>query len=161
MSVGPILSIFSGVVAGRLVDGKGTGFMALAGLAAMTVGVIALALLPSIFGVPAYVGAIAVLAPGYQLFQAANNTSVMVGVRPEKRGALSGLLNLSRNLGLITGASLMGAVFAFFSASSGAIAENQTAGFRATFLLATALMVIALAVAAWAGRQSEYLKPIA
>ena len=35
----------------------------------------------------------------------------MTGVRADQRGVTSGMLNLSRNLGLITGASVMGAVF--------------------------------------------------
>jgi hypothetical protein len=39
------------------------------------------------------------------LFQTANNTAVMTDVSPDQRGAISGMLNLSRNLGLITGTS--------------------------------------------------------
>jgi hypothetical protein len=59
------------------------------------------------------VGSIAVLTSGYQLFLAANNTAVMIDVGEDQRGVISGMLTLSRNLGLTTGASLMGAVFAF------------------------------------------------
>ena len=55
---------------------------------------------------------IVVVTAGYALFQAANNTAVMADIGPDQRGVVSGLLNLSRNLGLITGASVMGAVFA-------------------------------------------------
>ena len=40
----------------------------------------------------------------------------MTDIRPDQRGGISGMLNLSRNLGLITGASVMGAVFALASA---------------------------------------------
>jgi len=90
------------------------------------------------------------LTPGYQLFQAANNTAVMVDVRPDQRGVISGMLNLSRNLGLITGASVMGAVFTLASAtvdvamaSSGAVAI----GMRVTFAVAGVLILVALAIA--------------
>ncbi len=67
----------------------------------------------------------------------------MKDVRPDQRGAVSGLLNLSRNLGLITGASVMGAVFA---AASGTIEvttappEDVAGGLGITFAVATALI---------------------
>ncbi len=39
----------------------------------------------------------------------------MTDARPDQRGVMSGLLNLPRNLELITGASVMGTVFALAS----------------------------------------------
>ena len=53
-----------------------------------------------------------VLTVGYALFQTANNTAVMRDVIADQRGVVAGLLSLSRNPGLVTGASAMGAVFA-------------------------------------------------
>jgi hypothetical protein len=50
-----------------------------------------------------------------RLLEAANNTAVIRDVRPEQRGVTSGMLNLSRNLGLITGASVVGTVFTIAS----------------------------------------------
>ncbi len=73
-------------------------------------------MLPTTSGVAGYVAGIAVVTAGYALFQAANNTAVMSAIRADQRGVASGLLNLSRNLGLVTGASAMGALFAFASA---------------------------------------------
>jgi hypothetical protein len=116
----------------------------------MTVGSIALSVLPAMFGIAGYIAAIAVLTPGYQLFQAANNTAVMADVRPDRRGVTSGMLNLSRNLGLITGASVMGAVFALASATIDITTTHPEAvasGMRITFAVAAALIVVALAVA--------------
>ena len=91
-----------------------------------------------------------VITAGYALFQAANNTAVMTNVRGDQRGVISGMLNLSRNLGLITGASVMGAVFAFGAAATDvttARAEAVAAGMRLTFAVAAALIVVALAIA--------------
>ena len=85
--------------------------------------------------------------------QAANNTAVMLGVDSEDRGAISGLLSLSRNLGLITGASLMGAVYTFASSTGNGNVPDSAAGLRETFLLATMLMLVALLVAALARRK--------
>ena len=63
---------------------------------------------------------------------------------------MSGMLNLSRNLGLVTGASVMGAVFALASGAADiatARPEAVAAGMRITFAVAGALMAGALAVA--------------
>ena len=60
------------------------------------------------------------------------------------------MLNLSRNLGLITGASVMGAVFAFASGTSDMAAahpEDVAIGMRITFAVAATLIVVALVFA--------------
>jgi hypothetical protein len=60
------------------------------------------------------------------------------------------MLTLSRNLGLITGASVMGALFAFASAAidiTTAPPDAVAAGMRITFAVATILIVVALAIA--------------
>lgn len=150
MSIGPIISALSGVLAGRIVDRLGAPFMVIAGLVEMAAGLFALSLLPQMFGVAGYIAAIAVLTPGYQLFQAANNTTVMMDIHPDKRGVISGMLSLSRNLGLITGASVMGAVFALASATTDITTAHPAAiasGMRITFAIAAALIVAALAIA--------------
>ena len=154
MSIGPVISILSGVPAGRLVDRLDAAFVVIAGLIAIAVGSVALAVLPGIAG---YIAAIAILTPGYQLFQAANNTTVIADVRSDQRGVISGMLNLSRNLGLITGASVMGAVFALATGTpdiTAAHPEAVAAGMRITFAVAAALVVIALAIAAATRRQA-------
>jgi EmrB/QacA subfamily drug resistance transporter len=150
MAIGPIVSALSGVPAGRIVDRFEAPFTVIVGLIAMAAGAIALSVLPAMFGVAGYIAAIAILTPGYQLFQAANNTAVMTDVRPDQRGVISGMLNLSRNLGLITGASVMGAVFAFASATTDvtiASAEAIAAGMQITFAVAGVLIVAALGIA--------------
>jgi NhaP-type Na+/H+ and K+/H+ antiporter len=67
------------------------------------------------------------------------------------------MLNLSRNLGLITGASVMGAVFALASATvdiTTAHPEAVATGLRITFAVAGMLMVVALAIAVGAYRRT-------
>jgi hypothetical protein len=63
---------------------------------------------------------------------------------------MSGMLKLLRNLRLITGASVMGAVFALASATSDittARPEAVATGMRITFAVAAMLIVVALAIA--------------
>jgi len=149
MSAGPVVSALTGIPAGRLVDRFGAGRLTVAGLAAMVVGCSVLPLIPSGIGVFGYIAPLTVSTAGYALFQAANNTAVLGGIAREHRGVVSGLLNLSRNLGLIAGASVMGAVFAFGSQAGAAAssAESVSAGFKLTYGVAAALVGVALGFA--------------
>ncbi len=149
LAVGPVVSVLTGMLAGRLVDRFGAAPMVAAGLATMAAGAAGLPVLSALFGLPGYIAAIVVLTPGYQLFQAANNAAVMTGIAADERGVISGLLNLSRNLGLITGASLMGAIFAAAAGTrdlAGAEPAAVAFGMQVTFAVATALLLVALSL---------------
>ncbi|WP_294766870.1 MFS transporter [uncultured Rhodoferax sp.] len=153
MAVGPVVSALTGVLAGRLVDRFAAPRMVAVGLAAMVGGAVALAVLPLLWGVAGYVTAMLVLTPGYQLFQAANNTAALADIPAAQRGVTSGMLNLARNLGLVTGASLMGAVFAWAVGTAevaSAAPAALAAGLQWTFALAAVLLGGALALA-WRG----------
>lgn len=162
MAIGPIISTMSGVPAGRIVDRLGAPFMVIVGLIAMAAGAFSLSVLPAMFGIAGYVAAIVVLTPGYQLFQAANNTAVMIDVHPDRRGVISGMLSLSRNLGLITGASVMGAVFAYATMSTDITTAHPEAvanGMQITFTVAGILIVVALGIALLGVRAVSTARP--
>jgi EmrB/QacA subfamily drug resistance transporter len=150
LSVGPIVAALTGVPAGRMADRFGAPRMTLVGLIGIAAGSLVLSIMPATPGIPGYIAPIIVMTAGYALFQTANNTAVMKDIRPDRRGVISGLLNLSRNLGLITGASVMGAVFAFASATldiTTAAPEAIATGLRTTFAVAAILIVFALTIA--------------
>jgi EmrB/QacA subfamily drug resistance transporter len=150
MSSGPIVAALTGGPAGRFVDRLGAHRMSIVGLIAMAVGSSILTMLPMRFGIPGYIAPLVVITAGYALFQAANNTAVMTNIRPDQLGVTSGMLNLSRNLGLITGASVMGTVFALGSATTNIMTAPPlavAAGMRITFAVAAALIVVALTIA--------------
>lgn len=63
-------------------------------------------------GTLGYVIPLTTITVGYGLFQTANNTSIMAGAGSQRRGVVSALVALARNLGLIIGAWVMGAIFA-------------------------------------------------
>jgi MFS family permease len=152
LSVGPLVAALTGVPAGRIADRFGAQRMTVAGLAGMAGGAFMLAALPSGFGIAGYVAPLAIMTAGYALFQTANNTAVMADVPAGRRGVISGMLNLSRNLGLVTGASVMGAVFALASSASDITTARPEAvanGMRITFAVAGILIVVALAIASW------------
>lgn len=150
LSVGPLVAALTGVPAGRIADRFGAQRMTVAGLAGIAAGSLLLALLPAPLGIAGYVIPIVIITAGYGLFQTANNTAVMAGVGADRRGVVSGLLNLSRNLGLITGASVMGAVFALAAATTDLTHASPSAvatGMRVTFGTGAALIAVALALA--------------
>jgi MFS family permease len=150
LSVGPLVAALSGVPAGRSVDRFGAQRMSIVGLIGVAAGSLVLSLLPATLGIAGYVAPIVVVTAGYALFQAANNTAVMTDVRADQRGVISGLLNLSRNLGLVTGAAVMGAVFALASAAVDITTAQPAAvatGMRVTFAVAALLIGGALAIA--------------
>lgn len=147
MAIGPVISIFSGIPSGRLVDAWGSNRVLAIGLALMAAGAFLLAFLPNTIGVVGYVLSIIVLTPGYQLFQAANNTAALADVPTDRRGTVSGLLGLSRNIGLIGGASVMGAVFALGVGTQDVAHAAPAAiaiGMQLTFLLAGAMTTVAI-----------------
>ncbi|GAB5346830.1 MFS transporter [Pseudomonas fluorescens] len=152
MAVGPCVSALNGLPAGQLTDRLGSQRMTRAGLGIMGLGALSLAVAS---GLIAYLGSLILLTLGYSLFQAANNTAVMSEVEPARRGTVSGLLNLSRNLGLIFGAWALGAVFAWASPDvTHATAQTVANGLHVTFGVALALIVTA-STFAWRHNSAE------
>ncbi len=156
MSVGPLVVALTGIPAGQLADRLGAARMTRIGLSGVGAGAIALAVLPLRLGAAGYLGSILLLTLGYALFQTANNAAVMTAAGPEQRGVTSGLLNLSRSLGLITGTAVIGALFA--AAVDGDVSKASAAalthGLHLSFSLAAGLIGLAFAVALVASHRS-------
>jgi EmrB/QacA subfamily drug resistance transporter len=149
VSVGPLVAALTGAPAGRWLDGVGPERMSVVGLLGIAAGCLQLAMLGETFGVAGYVAPIVIVTAGYALFQTANNTAVMADTAADQRGVIAGMLNLSRNLGLISGASLMGAVF--FTASGAvdvttAHPQAVASGTRVTFAVGAVLILVALVI---------------
>ena len=150
MSAGPLVSALTGVPAGRIVDRFGAHRMTMIGLVGMVVGLSLMALLQGRFGAAGYIGPLVIVTSNYAMFQASNNTTIMSNITPERRGVISGMLSLSRNLGLITGASAMGAVFTLGSGTTDittARPEAIATGMQITFAVGALLIVATLAIA--------------
>ncbi len=149
MAVGPVAAALAGVPAGRVTDKLGTARVLLLGLAQIVLGLVCFAVLPGHLGVAGYIVSLILLTPGFQLFLAANNTAVMMAAPDGQQGLMSGLLGLSRNLGFMTGASVMGAIFVRGVGTrdiAGAGPEAVGVSFASTFLIAAVMAVVALGV---------------
>lgn len=157
MSIGPAVSALTGAPAGRLVDRLGAFIVMATGLTSVVVGSVLMAILPGLLGVIGYACSLVLVTAGYALFQAANNTAVMNGAPKDRRGVTSALLGLSRNLGLITGASAMGALYALGSLGIETLGLDSggESGLQLTFAFAAALGCLALGVTLWANRRER------
>ena len=149
LALGPLAAALCGVPAGRLVDRHGAQRMLKAGLLCAALACLALALLPASLGVAAYALPLVLLTAGYALFQAANNTAMMTGVAPGRRGGVAGWMSLSRNLGLVAGASLMAGVFTLAAGGDVTTAPGEAVarGMHAAFAVAAIVLIAALAIA--------------
>ncbi len=145
MSLGPAVAALAGLPAGRLVDRCGSSRTMITGLSMITIGAALMAVLPGLFGTVGYAGSLIVITAGYALFQAANTTAAMSDAPSDRKGVTSGLLGLARNLGLITGASAMGAVFAMGSQGIDLLGlpPGRATGMSLTFGVATLVAAIA------------------
>ncbi|MBB5018027.1 EmrB/QacA subfamily drug resistance transporter [Chitinivorax tropicus] len=146
VSIGPAFATLTSFPAGRLVDRIGSARTITQGLSAMLVASALLVCIPASWRVLGYAIPLALLTTGYATFQTANNTAVLAHSQGGQRGLISGMLNLARNLGLITGASLMGATFAWVVNITGQQHAPTAAryGMQVTFAVATVLVLIAL-----------------
>lgn len=154
MSVGPGVAALTGAPAGRLIDRLGSDRVVVAGHVAVISGALLMTMLPGRFGVGGYLASLVIITFGYALFQAANTTAVMHETSNDQRGVTSALLGLSRNLGLIAGASAMGAIYAIGPSLFevvGLRSESGT-GLQVTFAVASGLAGLALGSALWGRR---------
>lgn len=150
MTVGPLAAAAMGVPAGTAADRIGAKLAMVIGLALFTIGAFVMSWVSLDGGVATYIAAILSISVGLAFFQTPNNTAVMADARPEQRGLVSGLLALARNLGLITGASLMGALFAHAvggdtaAATPDMVTEGMRVAFRAAAAMAAAAFLLSL-----------------
>ncbi|MBN9503334.1 MAG: MFS transporter [Armatimonadetes bacterium 55-13] len=162
LSVGPVVVALSGIPAGRMSDRWGAQRLVFFGLFGVAIGSLLMVLLPTETGILGYLLAIVVMTSGYSAFQTANNAMVIGGIELERRGVISGMLNLSRNLGLITGTSVMGAIFSITSASDSPLTSpgQLSFGLRMTFAVGFVLMVIAIGAAFLGHRATKRKAPL-
>ena len=150
MSVGPIVAAITGTPAGKLTDSWGTSVVIRLGLSVMLSGCFLIALnslwaLNSIWATFGYAIPFMLITAGYATFQAANNTAVMKKAKEGGKGVTSALLNFSRNLGLMTGASVIGWLYLVAMSLAQAGQDKSVIAFAVTFFISASLVALALA----------------
>ncbi|MGH8000066.1 MAG: MFS transporter, partial [Brasilonema sp.] len=152
LTVLPMSSALMAPLAGTLSDRFGERIISLIGLLLMVFGCWTISTLDTSSLALGFVVRVLPLRLGLEMFFSSNNSAVMGAVPRERLGIASGLLSLSRSLGLTTGVSLMGVLFSTLTIASTDLApdtdvtnapvEGLVFGFDTTFRV-TALIAIA------------------
>ncbi|MCL4871084.1 MAG: MFS transporter [Anaerolineae bacterium] len=155
----PVALGIAAPVSGVLSDRLGTRPLAVAGLAVMVSGYLALSSLSTETTVWGFIWRYALIGLGVGIFQSPNNSAVMGSSSREQLGVVSGLLAVTRSLGQTTGIALLGTFWAgrvFFyegrilpEGATGAGPLAQVNGLQDTFIAAAILSTLALCLGGW------------
>ncbi len=125
----PLAMMISSPVSGEISDRFGPRRFTIAGMAVLTAGLLLLARAGPTTPAWRIVGALAVTGLGLGLFIAPNNSRLLGAAPPHRRGIASGVLAAARNVGMVLGVGLAGAVYTTVLAHTGQdVAHGVSAG---------------------------------
>jgi DHA2 family multidrug resistance protein-like MFS transporter len=124
-------------LAGRLSDRFPAAILGSAGLAALTAGLVALALMPSHAATADIVWRMALCGAGFGFFQAPNNRTLLFAAPRARAGAAGGMLATARLTGMTGGATLAAIVFHAAPADAEGIDLTIAAGFAVAAAVAS------------------------
>lgn len=127
----PAVIVVAAPVSGILMGRIHAGWLGGSGLAAMTAGLLLLALLPPEPSIGNIVWRLMLCGAGFGLFQSPNNSILIASAPPARSGSASGMLATARLMGQITGAALMALLFEVAPENSTRTALFIAAGFAA------------------------------
>ena len=167
MAAGPFALGIVAPLAGNLSDRVGVRRIAMTGLVILTLAYLRLSGLSEDSSIPAYLALAIPIGIGMGIFQSPNNVAIMSSVPPRYLGTGSGLLNITRLLGQITGAAALGTLWAARVRSyeggqlppggvTSASPAAQVAGLGDTFLVAGCLLALTTIIGWWATRSDRY-----
>jgi EmrB/QacA subfamily drug resistance transporter len=107
----PALMLFMAPLAGILSDKYGSRMLAPLGMGVITVALYLLGNLGMTSGTSDIVWRLALIGLGAGIFQSPNNSAIMGSVPRERLGLASGMLATMRNIGMVLGIAVSGAVF--------------------------------------------------
>lgn len=144
MAAGPLTTTLTAIPAGRFADRLNGRLVSIGGLVVFTLGACGLALLRTDVGIAGYLIPVVLIGFGFGAFQTSNNTVIMRESPLDRRGTISGWLSLSRNIGLISGAAIIGALFGAVTHGNVQSGEVVAAAMRSAFTGAASMGVIAV-----------------
>jgi DHA2 family multidrug resistance protein-like MFS transporter len=105
----PVVTALVAPLAGRLSDRYPAGLLGGVGLAALSLGLLSLALLPAHPAPADIVWRMGLCGAGFGFFQSPNLRALVMSAPPERSGSASGMVGTSRLLGQSAGAALVAA----------------------------------------------------
>jgi len=113
LMVAPTVSMVVAPISGWLSDRIGPRLLTTVGLVIVAGALLLAARFTDLTGTSEVALCMAIMGLGAALFQPPNTSSIMRAVPLPRLGVASGLVAMSRNLGMVTGVSLAGALFSF------------------------------------------------
>nr|HPN53772.1 MFS transporter [Anaerolineaceae bacterium] len=160
MAVVPLSMGITAPLSGSLSDRWGTRPLAVAGLAMLLIGYLAVSRLDLNTTPAVYMLSFLPVGVGMGLFQSPNNSAIMGSAPRQRLGVVSGLLSLTRTLGQTSGIAIMGAIWSgltLINAGPAYTGEGSTAPLAArmvaqqqTVSVVVVIIAIALSLSIWA-----------
>ena len=156
----PLAVMFVSPVAGRLADKIDSQYLTTLGLSISTTSVVLLTNLAAGTSLPAIAAILAMLGAGQAIFLSPNSTSVLGNVDNSQAGVSAGLLATARNLGMLLGVALAGAVFSinFSRLTNGLDMKDFTPAHAGDFLAALHTTFLAAAAVGTGGIIISWLR---
>lgn len=140
----PLALSVSSPAAGWLSDRFGPRVLCPVGMAVLVAGLVGLAAAGPGDGLASIAARLAACGVGMGLFQPPNNSSVMGTLPRERLGSGGGLLATARNVGMVTGIAIAGALFRARGGGASDVA-SFLAGYRAALLAGACLAILSAA----------------
>ncbi|HEX8161488.1 MAG TPA: MFS transporter [Pyrinomonadaceae bacterium] len=146
MTAQPIVVALVTPFSGTLSDRIGSRTLAALGMLVLAAGLVLLGVAAGSASLAPIAGALGVVGLGIGLFVSPNNSALMGAAPRQRQGIAAGILATSRNVGMVLGVGLAGAVFTTVIAHSGA-AEAVVRGAQASLFVAAAVAACGVATA--------------
>ncbi|MCF6437216.1 MFS transporter [Pseudoalteromonas sp. MMG022] len=111
MVASPVTVAVFAFLSGKLSSIANLDKLVLIGVTVISLGAVWMTQISVEDGVTGYIIGLVIIGSGYATFTSANNTQVMLNVDADNQGLLSSTLSLSKNLGLMVGATLSSSLF--------------------------------------------------
>lgn len=132
LMVAPLTSMVISPISGWVSDKVGARLLTTAGMMVTCVGLVLASWFTDLTGDSEVALCMAIMGMGAALFQPPNTSSIMRAVPSRRLGVASGLVAAARNLGMVTGIALAGALFSLGFSPSGA--NGNLTNFQADML---------------------------
>jgi EmrB/QacA subfamily drug resistance transporter len=134
----PLCMMLTAPLSGALSDRVGSRLPATLGMLIQTVGLVLLSQLRLETPIGLVIGGLILIGLGIGLFSSPNTSAALGTVPPARRGVASGVLGTARNVGMMLGIAMAGAVFSTLLSQAGAEPSNVSliASIRAAFAVA-------------------------
>lgn len=137
----PIVMALVAPLSGTLSDRIGSRVLATLGMLFLTIGLLLLAWLAAGTSLVALAAVLGVIGLGIGIFVSPNNSALMGAAPRHRQGIASGVLATARNLGMVLGVGLSGAVFTTILERAGGSGEGLVRGVQTSLLMAAGIAV--------------------